>query len=80
MLADAPERIMVMAESEQEHRHEMDIHMLKVGRMESLMGQIFAFVIVMACLGAAVYLAMNGHEWVAVVLIGIIAALAKSSI
>lgn len=76
VLADAPERILMMAENEQSHRHDIDHRMLSAGRWESLIGQFLAFVIVIACLGAAVYLTMNGHEWVAVALIGIIAALA----
>lgn len=74
--ADAPERIMRMAEEEQKHRHEIDCRMLKAGRAESLLGQVLAFVIVLAFLASAVYLAMQGHEWVSVTLIGIISALA----
>lgn len=35
------------------------------------LGQIAGIIVSMTCIGAAVYLAVNGHEWVAVVLAGI---------
>lgn len=76
VMADAPERIIAMAEKEQNHRHNYDVRILNAGRIESLLGQIFAFVIVLAFLAASIYLAMNNHEWVAVTIIGIIATLA----
>lgn len=76
VMADAPERIVAMAEKEQSHRHDYDIRMLNAGRIEGLLGQIFAFVIVLAFLAASIYLAMNNHEWVAVAIVGIIATLA----
>ena len=46
------------------------------GSRESLIGQFLAFIIALSFLAAAVYLAMNEHEVVAVSLVGIIAALA----
>lgn len=76
VMVDAPERIVAMAEKEQSHRHNYDIRLLNAGRIESLLGQIFAFVIVLAFLAASIYLTMNNHEWVAITIIGIIAALA----
>ncbi len=76
IMQDAPERIMVMAEKEQIHRHTIEQKIVNNGSRESLIGQFLAFIIAFSFLVAAVYLAMNGHEVVAVSLIGIIAALA----
>lgn len=76
IMQDAPERIMVMAEKEQKHRHTIEQKIVNNGSRESLIGQFLAFIIAFSFLIAAVYLAMNGHEVVAVSLIGIIAALA----
>ena len=76
VLPSAPERIMVMAEDEQDYRHKISHKVVNYGLVESILGMCFAFIIVLLYLAAAFYLAMHGHEGVAIALIGIIAALA----
>lgn len=76
IMQDAPERILSMAEKEQAHRHTIEQKIVNNGSRESLIGQFLAFIIAFSFLIAAVFLAMNEHEVVAVSLIGIIAALA----
>lgn len=75
-LPDAPERIMAMAETEQNYRHKLNRKVVNFGLIESILGMFFAFVIVILFLSAAIYLALNAHEGVAIALIGIIATLA----
>ncbi len=65
-----------MAENEQSWRHRINNKVVNFGLVESILGMCFAFVIVLLYLAAALYLALNNHEGVAVALIGIIAALA----
>lgn len=76
VLPSAPERIIAMAENEQSWRHRINNKVVNFGLVESILGMCFAFVIVLLYLAAALYLALNNHEGVAVALIGIIAALA----
>lgn len=74
-LPSAPERILAMAEGEQNYRHKINKRVVNFGLVESILGMCFALIIVLVCIGAAVYLAMNGHEFVSCTLIGIIATL-----
>ena len=73
-LPDAPERIMKMAEAQSEHRMYMEKKVLKYSTMESITGQVIGFLIAVIFLGAAVGLAMDGHDWLAG---GIIAAISS---
>ncbi len=76
-LPSAPERIMAMAETEQAHRHEIEKDVLyKTGR-ESLIGQILAFLLALACLGIATYLGLQGHDTLAGAIIAIAAVLSS---
>lgn len=75
-LPSAPERILSMAESEQKHRHKLNNRIVNWGVVESILGMCFALVIVLLCIGVAVYLALNDHELVSCTLIGAIATLA----
>lgn len=75
-LPSAPERIMTMAEYEQDWSHKAKDKVINYGLIESIIGMILSFVIVVLCVWAAVYLAMHGHEVVATALIGIVATLA----
>ena len=75
-LPSAPERIMTMAEEEQHYRHKINNKVVNCGIIESICGMIVAFIIVILCLGAAIYLALNNNAGVAIVLIGAITSLA----
>lgn len=75
-LPSAPERILAMAENEQDYRHKVNKRVVNFGLVESILGMFFALVIVLCCIGAAVYLAVNGHELASCTLIGAITALA----
>ena len=76
-LSSAPERILKMAEEEQIHRHEVERSILGKKGRENLLGQIFAFLLVLACLGVATYLSMNDHDVLAGTIITIAAVLAS---
>ena len=76
-LPTAPERILVMAEREQEHRHKIENNIIGKKGRENLLGQIFAFLLVLACLGVAAFLSMNNHDVLAGTIITIAAVLAS---
>lgn len=75
-LPSAPERIMVMAEEEQHYRQKLNNKVVNFGIVESICGMVVAFIIVVLCLGAAIYLALHEKEVVSIVIIGVIAGLA----
>lgn len=59
------ERLMVMVEKQSAHRIQMESTAIPEQLRQSRHGQIFAFVLGMTAIGAAVYLAMNGQAVVA---------------
>lgn len=75
-LPSAPERIMVMAEDEQDYRHKINNKVVNFGLIESILGMCFALVAVLVCIAAAVYLALKGYASVALALIGVVGTLA----
>lgn len=75
-LPSAPERIMSMAEEEQRYRQKINNKVVNIGAVESICGMIVAFIVVVLCLGAAVYLALQDKPAVAIVLIGAVTGLA----
>lgn len=66
----AAERILAMAELEATHRREMERDALEADARIHRFGQVSAFTVALACIAAAVWLAMHGHDWVAGVLGG----------
>lgn len=54
-----PERVFIMAEKEQAHRHEMDIKLIKNHSFMSKTGLIFGFLIAILCIGAGLYLVIS---------------------
>ena len=74
-LPSAPERILKMAEDEQSYRHKINKKVVNFGLIESILGMCFALLIGLVDIGAAVYLAMKGHEFASCTLIGVIATL-----
>lgn len=67
VLSNAPERILLMAEKQQQHRIDSEERIIKADIRESIFGQVFAVLLVVLFLAAAVYLGINGHDWLAVI-------------
>lgn len=76
-LPDAPERILSMTEKEQAHRHKAEEKILDTRNRENLIGQIMAFLLVLACLGAALALGLSGHDALAGTIVAITAIIAS---
>lgn len=74
VLSNAPERILLMAEKQQQHRIDSEERIIKADIRESIFGQVFAVLLVVLFLAAAVYLGINGHNWLA----GIVATLSAT--
>lgn len=74
VLSNAPERILLMAEKQQQHRIDSEKRIIKADIRESIFGQVFAVLLVVLFLAAAVYLGINGHDWLA----GIVATLSAT--
>lgn len=74
VLSNAPERILLMAEKQQLHRIDSEERIIKADIRESIFGQVFAVLLVVLFLAAAVYLGINGHDWLA----GIVATLSAT--
>lgn len=64
------ERIMTMAEQEAAHRRNQESVALHADSRGQLLGQLSAIVVAMGGIVAAVWLALAGHDWVAVTLAG----------
>lgn len=75
-LPDAPERIMIMAEKQTDHRIKCEQDIIKAKKRENLIGQIAGFLIAICCLVVACILGLNGHDWLAGVIPTSIAGLA----
>lgn len=65
---DAAERIIQMAEKQQQHRMEIEKAVVFSSNRQSSIGQILGFIIALVCIGGAVYLALNGYEKTAIVI------------
>lgn len=65
VLPGSAERLMKMAEKEQQHRFEIDNLLTKGYLSLNVRGQILGFMIVIALIVAIVYLTVEGHEYVA---------------
>lgn len=70
VLPNAPERILAMAEKQQEHRMKMEESLVERNLRLSERGQRLGFVIVILFLAASVFLAINGHENLAYLIMG----------
>ena len=65
------DRILRMAESEQEHRTTWERQALKLNGLSAVAGQYLGLIIALACIGCATYLGLNDKTIVAVVLGGV---------
>ena len=70
-LPGSAERILAMAEKEQNHRIAWEETALGTSVRETKLGQWLGFAIAVACIGAAMFLAVNEHDVVAVIALGI---------
>ena len=70
VLKGSADRILNMAEKEQDHRIAWESKALDESVRETNLGQKFGLVIAVLCIVGSVYLAMNGHHWVAGILAG----------
>ena len=70
LIPNGADRIMKMAENQQNHR--MNIERTAIGRQtfQSFMGQIFGFIIGLAGIGSGTFLAYNGFTTVGTVIAG----------
>lgn len=62
------DRIMAMAEKQQEHRIRLETSMVRRQLNQKSFGQLIGFVITIVILSAVVYLAIEGHDWLAGIL------------
>ena len=65
ILPGSAERLLKMAEEEQQHRFEVDNKLTDGYLSLNFRGQILGFLIVIALIVAIVYLTLNDHEYVA---------------
>lgn len=65
------ERILKMAEDQQAHRIQWERTAISEESRATTRGQWFGFIVALACIGSAVYLAVSGEAWVAGILGGV---------
>lgn len=65
------ERILAMAEKEQEHRISWEENALSASTRDSKLGQQLGFWLALFCVGGGIYLALEGHTIVAIALIAV---------
>ena len=70
VLQGSAERILSMAEKEQDHRIDWESVALGAASREAKRGQWMGFFVVIICIGSTVLLAMSGHQWVAGIIAG----------
>ncbi len=70
VIPNGAERIMQMVEKQQDHRIELEKSVIGKQMNRSDRGRIFAFVIALISIAAAVYCVSNGHQWGAVLGVG----------
>ena len=70
IISDGANRIMIMAEKQQNHRIELEKTAVKSQLSQSKKGQIFGFIITLIIVACGTYLALEGHEKTGMILIG----------
>lgn len=68
ILPDAPERILAMAEKEQQHRHGVDDTMVKESLKQRSRGQVLGFILALLFGAASLILGLNGQTTLAGIL------------
>ncbi len=76
-IPDAPERILTMAEKEQQHRIDVENEMLTQNKMNitnsknaNLISQIFAFILILVLICTGAMLTLYGHQAVGITIFG----------
>lgn len=77
VMADAPERILTMAEKQMAHRFECEKKIIDSRIRESRIGQIMASIIAIFSIGIVCFLGYKGHDWLAGSITAIIVGLAS---
>lgn len=72
VVPDAPERILAMAEKQQQHRIETEQKIVDSNIKSSLLGQWLAAIMAIICLLCCVYLGIHGHDVLAGSIVAII--------
>ena len=67
---NAAERIIKMAENQQEHRFKLEHRAVSWELFQSQLGQIFAFIIAITGIVGGCYIAYNGHDWAGASIVG----------
>ncbi|EPM1459856.1 DUF2335 domain-containing protein [Elizabethkingia anophelis] len=70
IIPNGADRIMQMAEKQNDHRISIEKQAVAANNSDSRLGQIFAFILALFCIGSSVYLGMNGQPWLGGVLGG----------
>jgi uncharacterized membrane protein len=63
LIPNGADRIMKMAEQQLQHRMSMENSVVKGQMLQSNIGQVLAFLIGLAAIGAATYCIVNGHDF-----------------
>jgi uncharacterized membrane protein len=63
LIPNGADRIMKMAEQQLQHRMSMENSVVKGQMLQSNIGQVLAFLIGLAAIGAATYCIINGHDF-----------------
>ena len=71
IIPSGAERIMIMAEKEQDHRHKRDTKGDKRTFILRTTGQYFALIISISIIWGAIWLGLEGHDWLAGTLVAI---------
>lgn len=69
-IPDGANRIMKMAEEQSSHRRELESIVIKNQQKQSLLGQIFGFIIGVLGILSGAFLGMNGHEAIGSIIAG----------
>lgn len=72
VVPDAPERILAMAEKQQQHRIETERKIVDSNIKSSLRGQVLGAIMAIICLLCCVYLGIHGHDVLAGSIVAII--------
>lgn len=70
VLPGAAERILIMAEKQQDHRMDLEKKHLLEQLFQSKLGQIFGLIIAIVCISVGAFLVMNEHETAGIILFG----------
>ena len=71
VLSTAPERILIMTEKEQEHRHSKENKAIKMSIVDNFLGMAMGIIVVVLCLLIAYLLGFENHDWLAGVFLSV---------